>query len=163
MDGSRNHSVARLAYRDPSSPLHILAYWFTSLFPNMTTAAYVAKIIRAELKDRFPATRFTVHSENYSGGDSVSIGFEKGKSAPSDEAILAVVSKYQAGHFDGMTDCYEYTNKTDGPTMRYVFVRSEYPEAVRVAVRSVISPSASPSEWREALDAELEQYEHSRV
>lgn len=119
-----------------------------------TTAAYVAKIIRAELKATFPGTTFFVSSHTYSGGDSINIRYAKGTKAPAIAAVHAVANKFQAGHFDGSTDSYVYT-KTKAPTVRHIFVDTFYPKAVTEAVSAHLSPANSPEEWRAALDAQL--------
>lgn len=121
----------------------------------MTTAAYVAKIIRAELKATFPTTKFSVTSETYTGGNSINIRYAKGSTAPDVEVVQRIVDKFKAGHFDGMTDSYEFTNNTKAPTVMYIFASTYYPAPVREAVDNYLSRSASPEEWRAALDAEL--------
>lgn len=121
----------------------------------MTTAAWVSKIIKNELKAKFPTTKFSVHSQNYSGGDSVRVSYYRGSNAPTCKDVEAITNKFQAGHFDGMTDCYEYSNKTEGPTVRYVFVNEEYPKAVTDAVKARLGWAGSPEQWRRALETEL--------
>lgn len=86
----------------------------------MTTVAMTAKAIRKELKQKFPNIKFSVRSESYAGGDNVSISYDD--SVPQNE-IEAIVKKYKCGHFDGMTDTYEYSNTRDDiPQARFVFV-----------------------------------------
>ena len=37
--------------------------------------------------------------------------------------VEAITSKYKLGHFDGMTDSYEYSNRRDDvPQVAYVFL-----------------------------------------
>jgi Large polyvalent protein associated domain 29 len=120
-----------------------------------TEAAHVASIIRRELKDKFPGIKFSVTSDTFSMGDSVRISFDKGRNAPACTAVEAVVKKHQAGKFNGMEDIYEYTNKTGGPTVKFVTVQDDYPHSVRDAVHTRLSYRNSPEEWRAALDAEL--------
>jgi hypothetical protein len=62
-----------------------------------------ASSIRAELKDKFPKTRFIVHSKRYSGGNSINVFWTGG---PEREAVSSITSKYEEGFFDGMTDSY---------------------------------------------------------
>lgn len=75
-----------------------------------STAANCAAAIRAELKVNFPGVRFTVKSENYSGGNSVRVAWTDG---PTTKMIDDVINKYQYGHFNGMDDIYEYTNSRE--------------------------------------------------
>ncbi len=85
-----------------------------------TTAALAANAIKAELKASFPNVKFSVKSENYSGGDAVNIYWTDG---PDNEAVNNIVRKYEYGTFDGMTDCYNYTNRrTDIPQTKFVFL-----------------------------------------
>ena len=90
---------------------------------NKTEAAQVAAIVRAELKAKFPGVVFTVRSQTYSGGDSVNVGYVmENESYPRQKEVESIVKKYQAGHFDGMTDSYDYTYKGTGKTVLYAFV-----------------------------------------
>ena len=67
--------------------------------------ALAAANIRRELKHAFPGQKFSVRSDSYSGGDSVSIHWTLG---PTTKEIDAFTSKYQEGTFNGMIDLYEY-------------------------------------------------------
>lgn len=91
-------------------------------------AALTASAIKKELKQLFPGVAFSVRSHNYS---SVRITWKDFVSA---DKITSVVSKYEMGHFDGMTDSYEYTNRRDDiPQVQYVFPeQSISPEYARV-------------------------------
>ncbi len=120
-----------------------------------TEAAYTAKIIRAELKDRFPNTKFRVVSDTYSMGDSVDVTYERSATAPDLKEVEAVVKKYQAGHFDGMTDCYEYSNRTTGPTVKWVSVNRTWPQVVIDAVNARVPRGAWPEEYRRAYEEEF--------
>ena len=74
----------------------------TEIQNPLTTAA---KNIRKELKAAFPNTKFQVRSSRFAGGNSIDISWDRG---PTDKAVTAITKKYQAGDFDGMTDCYNY-------------------------------------------------------
>jgi len=65
-----------------------------------TMAANAAAAIRKELKENFPTQKFTVQSENYTGGDSVRIKWVDGVK---ESAVKNIVDKYQYGHFKGTT------------------------------------------------------------
>jgi len=85
---------------------------------RQTQAANCAGTIKEELKKVFPGVKFSVKSSNFSMGDSVDVSWEDG---PTSDLVNDVISKYQYGHFDGMTDMYEYTNRRDDfPQSKYV-------------------------------------------
>lgn len=71
---------------------------------SLTTAA---KNVRIELKVAFPGVKFSVKTERYSGGDSISVGWIDG---PTGKQVEAITKKYQGGSFNGMEDIYEYTD-----------------------------------------------------
>jgi len=71
----------------------------------------VAAAIRKELKRHFPGIKFSVRSEYFSGGSSVDVSWNFG---PTEDAVRAIIMKYQHGWFDGMTDCYEYEDTVVG-------------------------------------------------
>jgi len=94
-----------------------------------TIAAQTAQEIRKVLKTTYPKVKFTVTSESYSGGNSVRVGYTD--FIPTTE-IDKLLSKFQYGHFDGMTDMYEYSNKVEGiPQVKYLFVERKMSEMVK--------------------------------
>lgn len=64
-----------------------------------------AKNIRIELKAAFPKTTFSVKSRRFSGGDSIDVCWTDG---PTSDQVDAIINRYAAGSFDGMTDSYTY-------------------------------------------------------
>lgn len=64
-----------------------------------------AKLIRAQLKAKFPGTKFSVRTDKYSGGSSIRIRWTDG---PTDAMVSAVVGAFNGSGFDGMTD-YKYS------------------------------------------------------
>lgn len=100
---------------------------------RLTGSAMCADAIRAELKLRLPLCKFSVKSSTFSGGDSVHISWEDGYT---EDQVRAITDKYQAGHFNGMEDIYEYHEKNtevtpDGkiierPTAKYVQTSRNY-------------------------------------
>jgi len=64
-----------------------------------------ASNLRKELKRAFPGIKFKVTSKSYSMGCSIDASWTDG---PLDEEVERYSDKYQYGHFDGMTDCYNY-------------------------------------------------------
>ena len=63
--------------------------------------AETAKLIRKQLKAKFPAVKFSVKSSRYSGGSSIDICWEDG---PTSKAVDVVVQPFCGGRFDGMID-----------------------------------------------------------
>ncbi len=49
---------------------------------------------------------------------------------PSDD-IRKIVDKYESGHFDGSTDCYNYHSNRGYPTTKYVQVSRTITQEVR--------------------------------
>lgn len=90
---------------------------------TLTQAAQAAKLIRKDLKKAYPNTKFSVTSSNFSMGDSVRISWNLG---PTIDKINAIVDKYQYGHFDGMTDSYEYSNCKSFPQTKFVQTQRDY-------------------------------------
>lgn len=94
-------------------------------------AAQAAALIRAELRRNGVAA--TVTSKVYSGGSSVNVRIADPLPATR-QAVEEFASRFQAGHFDGMTDCYEYSNRRDDvPQVRFVFVDADYSDETRQA------------------------------
>lgn len=97
-----------------------------------------AKNMRIELKAAFPAVKFSVRSERYSGGDSINVNWTDG---PTTEQVENIIKRYRAGSFDGMTDCYNYEHSawTDAfGDAKYVFANRSYSDkAIESAIRTV--------------------------
>jgi hypothetical protein len=94
----------------------------------LTGAAACAAAIRQELKEKYPGVKFSVTSETFSMGNSVSVDWTDG---PEYEEIETIVEGYQYGHFDGMTDCYEYKkDRNDSkPSAKYTHTNKHFSEA----------------------------------
>lgn len=91
---------------------------------TQSTHAEAAKMMKRELNKKFSCTKFKVKSDSFSGGTSIHVEWDNG---PTNEKVEEIVSKYQYGHFDGMTDCYEYSNKNSHlPQVKYVQTRRNY-------------------------------------
>ncbi len=83
--------------------------------PGLEVGQYyvvASRNIKRELKLKFPGVKFSVKSEGYSGGNSVSVRWTDG---PRVEDVKKITSKYEMGHFDGMTDSYEYDRRNVWP------------------------------------------------
>lgn len=93
----------------------------------MTPHAAAAKALRAELKVAFPNDKFSVRSESFSMGNAVTVYYPNGFSTHEVKRVEAIAQKYQEGHFDGMTDSYEYSNcRDDIPQVKFVHVQKSY-------------------------------------
>jgi len=102
----------------------------------MKISAQTAKAIRVELKKAFPGIKFRVTSQTYSGGSSVSISYQDGVLT---SKVDEVVKKYQMGHFDGMTDSYEYSNYSENlPQVKFVQVSREMSDAAQEQIFNYI-------------------------
>lgn len=104
---------------------------FPQLLPGTGRGGVMAaKNIRIELKLAFPGVKFSVTSD-YS---SVNVRWTDG---PTTNQVDAIVSKYKAGRFDGMTDCYEYDRGPWGEAFgdaQYVFTSRKYSDALLARV-----------------------------
>lgn len=89
---------------------------------ELTDAAKVAKEIRTKIKEL--GIKASVKSKNYSGGDSVTV-YVSDIRPEIEKQIEEICKPYQMGHFDGMTDCYEYSNwNKDIPQTKYLFIEN---------------------------------------
>lgn len=96
---------------------------------ELTKAAQVAKLCKQYLKARGIAC--TVSSKNFSMGSSVTVHIQDVAPGIAKE-IEAEFSKYEYGRFDGMTDCYEYTNRrSDIPQVKYLHINNGYSDALK--------------------------------
>ena len=95
----------------------------------MSEHAKAAKIIRQELKAN--GIKGSVTSSTYAGGTSIRVSVEN--LAPWIlERIERFTDKFEYGHFDGMTDCYEYSNSRDDvPQVKYLFVTCTFSDELR--------------------------------
>ncbi len=90
---------------------------------TLTEVAKCAKEIRKILKEEYPEIKFSVRSENYSMGCSVNVSYKATEGMPNPKEIQKKLSKFEYGHFDGMTDYYDIDNSRDDiPQTKYLFV-----------------------------------------
>lgn len=98
---------------------------------NKSTVAKCAALVRQELKEKFPLTKFKVNSQNYSMGDSVNVSWIDGAAENEVEELLA---KYQYGRFNGMEDIYESNNRRDDIAQtKYLFCNREISDEIYLA------------------------------
>ena len=96
---------------------------------RLSSHAAAAKAIREELKTAFPSVKFSVTSESFSMGNSVRVDWTNGAT---EKQVSEIVSKYQYGHFDGMSDMYENSNSRDDiPQTKYVQTSRSMSEEVK--------------------------------
>jgi hypothetical protein len=68
---------------------------------TMLTCAETAKLVRKDLKEAFPATKFSVRSDTYAGGASIRVRYTDG---PTQREVETVIGKFAGADFDGMID-----------------------------------------------------------
>ncbi len=94
--------------------------------------AECASQIKKELKAKFPTIKFRIKSDSYSGGSSVSVYWTDG---PTSAEVDQIIKKYQYGQFDGMIDCYEYSNKRDDiAQVKYVMGQRELSDETKAKI-----------------------------
>lgn len=90
-----------------------------------------AKNIKKELSRAFPGVKFSAKSNSYSGGNSIDVSWDLG---PTADAVDKIISKYQEGSFDGMTDSYDYDRANQWPEIyggaKYVHSARHCPEKI---------------------------------
>lgn len=110
-------------------------------YPHLTQGGgpvIAAKNLRVELKRAFPGVAFSVRTKSYSGGNNVTVAWTDG---PNTAQVQPIADKYAGGHFDGMTDSYEYKRSPWTEVFgeaRYTFCeRRHSAAAVASAIRTV--------------------------
>ena len=76
----------------------------TYISPVYMSAAETARLVRKELKAKFPGTKFSVRSHTYSGGASIDVSYNGAGGGPIGEDVEAVTNFFQGGGFDGSID-----------------------------------------------------------
>lgn len=91
---------------------------------QISNHASAAKMIRAELKKHNIKGR--VRASTASMTSSVDVYLDECQPPWVMKAVEIFANRFQYGHFDGMTDCYEYSNTNDDlPQVRFVFVHNQ--------------------------------------
>lgn len=89
---------------------------------QLSTWAQVAKLCRQYMKAN--GIKGKASSETYSGGTSVRV-YVQDQTPEAKAQLESEFAKYEYGHFDGMTDCYEYNNQRDDiPQVKFLFVEN---------------------------------------
>lgn len=117
---------------------------------TISTQAAAAKAIRTELKKH--GIRARVTSDSGSMTTSVRVEILEDVLPATKAEITTFAKRFQYGHFDGMTDCYEYSNNDDSlPQVKFVFVEVNYSDEIHAEARAYI----------EAING-IEEYEVDR-
>lgn len=102
-----------------------------------STHAKAAAMIRKELKTN--GINATVRSKSYAGGSSITVSVNQDITPAAKREIEFYCGQFEQGHFDGMTDCYEYSNcRDDLPQVKFVFVNVNYSDEMKAAARAFI-------------------------
>lgn len=121
---------------------------------ELTEAARCAALIRAELKKHHIAT--TVRSRNFSMGDAVDVSLQNDPLPATVEWVEAFCKNLQDGHFNSMTDCYEYHHHGDGlPRAKFVQVSVDYSDAIRAEARAYLESHFGDGRNDWEIDREL--------
>jgi hypothetical protein len=97
----------------------------------------IGKTIKTELKKVYPEVKFSVKYSSYSMGDSIKVYWTDG---PNQKEVQSLIDKYQYGHFNGMEDLYEYSNKReDLPQAKFVFANRELSPEYRKHCEGIVS------------------------
>lgn len=116
--------------------------------------AQAAQAIREELKANFKGIKFSVTSEGYSMGDNVNVSWQDG---PTSDQVEAITGKYQAGHFNGMEDIYEYDkNPANVPQTKYLFCTRSMSEATKAVISENMLQIMPGESWEEQQARERE-------
>lgn len=102
--------------------------WAISQDQFKTGSARAAANLKKELTAAFPGVRFSVTSDTFSMGNSVTASYTDG---PAFETVTDITGKYQNGHFNGMEDIYEYDRSAFGAAVDSVLGRAKYVHADR--------------------------------
>ena len=105
-------------------------------------ATHAAKNIRAHLKKLYPGGKFSVKTDHFANGNSVSVRWTDG---PVQKAVDEALSGFVAGRFDGMQDIYDYKESAFGRefgTCKYLHTRRNCSDAL----------------VQKAIDAAVEKY-----
>lgn len=121
----------------PSNSLRV-DKWDNTQYIYMS-AKNTASVIKQYVKKNFPSVKVWATSDVYSGGSSVRVNVCNSDGSPLSHTTTSLIhsfaNSFKAGRFDGMTDCYEYSDvevRTDNGTQlkyfpSYVFVENKAP------------------------------------
>ncbi len=106
---------------------------------QLSQAAQVAKIARKIGKDM--GLKIRARSSYFAGGNDVTVTVYDATPNQINE-LKSALAKYRAGHFDGMTDMYEYSNHRDDiPQTKYLSIDPEYSDEIKQAAWDLLRTS----------------------
>ena len=105
MQASTDYKAKQAAQESAAQAMHAAFPHLTPVGGKVDGLQAAAKNIRIELKAAFPSVKFSVKSRRFSMGDAIDVSWEDG---PTTDQVEDITGKYQAGSFNGQTDCYEY-------------------------------------------------------
>jgi len=89
---------------------------------NFVSCTDTAKLIRKALKARFPSQKFSVRSDQYSGGASIDVSWTDG---PTEKLVESIVGRFAGSTFDGMQDLKEYHHSEVTTELRMLAKRAK--------------------------------------
>lgn len=102
---------------------------------EISTQAQVAALIRKDLKE-LGLKNSKVHSTSFAGGNAVDV-YVYNVNPKFLEKLESRYAKYEYGHFDGMTDSYNYDNvHKDIPQVKFLMIHNERTPELIKAVES---------------------------
>jgi len=114
-----------------AAQLHAAHPHLVPVSDTVNSLVAAARNIRIEIARAFPSVRFSVRSSRYSGGDSIRVSWTDG---PTTDQVDAIIQRYRAGTFDGMTDCYDYRSDHGWcdafGDAKYIFAERDYSNAL---------------------------------
>lgn len=114
---------------------------------QLSNHAAAAAAIRAELKKHGLKAR--VRSRSFSMGDAVDVDVYADLMPAARKEVEAFCGQFQYGHFDGMQDLYEASNRrADLPQSKFVHVTVHYSDEIKAAAREYIAGISGIEEWR---------------
>jgi len=124
---------------------------------HQSNQAQAAAAIREELKAKFPGVKFSVTSEGFSMGDAVRVNWTDG---PTDDEVTNITAKYEYGHFNGMEDIYEYSNRRDDiPQTKYLTTSRKKSEETKTALEAGALNIWPGDEWQAEQTRDRRTYE----
>jgi ribonucleotide monophosphatase NagD (HAD superfamily) len=134
-------------------------------YPHLTTIQASGKSsyacgsanLKSELERAFPGISFSVKSKGFSMGSDISVYWTDG---PTVKQVNEISGKYQQGHFDGMTDSYNYNHEAFTGIFggaKYVFENREQSPALMIEAAEALGHHFTPETWPE-FESTAHQY-----
>jgi len=92
----------------------------------------------------------SVRYSTYAGGSSLDVTIID-PTKTEREALKPIVEQYQAGHFNGMEDIYEYREVKTARSVKYAFMNVEYSDAAKAEVAEEIKQKFGVSDDAESM------------